>query len=288
MHCKREKCCAYEPFTEDPELRTRGIKVTSAEEIIDSMQEQLLSILGSELDSSSLIINHEWFQTFTVCDDSFRSYEYGKFIAHRGSKIINIIPIDEKFYDWKNHFHIEIGTGDQNVTKKIHIVINECNVVNTFFDPKVPVEVFGNNKLSPMFRLCESLCQNNECPVESIISIFSSQTFRGQHEDTAENRSFIKINGDSIAGSEDFCSALAKMSVQGITDWGINPLALPICYGRYENSIAKHFKTIQSQTGKKFDYMYKCQGEAFTLRMNAIANEFQEVRLQFNTDDMTD
>ena len=81
-----------------------------------------------------------------------------------------------------------------------------------------------------MFRLCESLCQNNECPVESIISIFSSQTFRGQHEDTAENRSFIKINGDSIAGSEDFCSALAKMSVQGITDWGINPLALPICY----------------------------------------------------------
>ena len=69
------------------------------------------------------------------------------------------------------------------------------------------------------------------------------------------------------------------MSVQGITDWGINPLALPICYGRYENSIAKHFKTIQSQTGKKFHYMYKCQGEAFTLRMNAIANEFQEVRL---------
>ena len=135
---------------------------------------------------------------------------------------------------------------------------------------------------------CESLCQNNECPVESIISIFSSQTFRGQHEDTAENRSFIKINGDSIAGSEDFCSALAKMSVQGITDWGINPLALPICYGCYENPIAKHFKTIQSQTGKKFDYMYKCQGEAFTLRMNAIANEFQEVRLQFNTDDMTD
>ena len=76
------------------------------------------------------------------------------------------------------------------------------------------------------------------------------------------------------------------MSVQGITDWGINPLALPICYGRYENSIAKHFKTIQSQTGKKFDYMYKCQGEAFTLRMNAIANEFQEVCSQFNADDM--
>ena len=78
------------------------------------------------------------------------------------------------------------------------------------------------------------------------------------------------------------------MSVQGITDWRINPLALPICYGRYENSIAKYFKTIQSQTGQKFDYIYKCQGETFTSKMNAIANEFQEVRLQFNTNDMTD
>ena len=65
------------------------------------------------------------------------------------------------------------------------------------------------------------------------------QTFRGQHEDTAENRSFIKINGDSIAGSEDFCSALAKMSVQGITDWRINLLALPICYGEHSKSNRK-------------------------------------------------
>ena len=78
------------------------------------------------------------------------------------------------------------------------------------------------------------------------------------------------------------------MSIQGITDWGIDSLTLPICHGRYENSIAKVFNTIQSQKGKKFDYMYKCQGEAFTLRINAIAYEFQKVRIQFNTDDVTD
>ena len=47
------------------------------------------------------------------------------------------------------------------------------------------------------------------------------------------------------------------MSIQGITDWGIDSLTLPICHGRYENSIAKVFNTIQSQKGKKFDYMYK-------------------------------
>ena len=68
-------------------------------------------------------------------------------------------------------------------------------------------------------RLCEALCQNNECPVESIISIFSSQSFRGQHEDTAENRAFIKINGDTIGGAEDFCKVLAEMSVKGVPEW---------------------------------------------------------------------
>ena len=48
-------------------------------------------------------------------------------------------------------------------------------------------------KLLPVVRLCESLRQNNECPVESIISMFSAQNFRGQHEETAENRAMIKI-----------------------------------------------------------------------------------------------
>ena len=78
------------------------------------------------------------------------------------------------------------------------------------------------------------------------------------------------------------------MSIQGITDWGIDSLTLPICYERYENSIPKVFNTIQSQRGKKFDYMYKFQGEDFMLRMNAIANEFQKVLIQFNANDMTD
>ena len=78
------------------------------------------------------------------------------------------------------------------------------------------------------------------------------------------------------------------MSIQGIGDWGIDCLTLPICYGRYENSIAKVFNTIQSQKGKRFDYMYKCQGEALTLRMNATANEYRKARIQFNTDDVTD
>ena len=104
---------------------------------------------------------------------------------------------------------------------KVHVVMNECNVLHSFFDPKVKVETLGNDSLSPMIRLCESLCQNNECPVESIISIFQSQAFRGQHEETAENCAFIKFNGDTISGGQEFCRILAKMSVQGIPEWEI-------------------------------------------------------------------
>ena len=77
-------------------------------------------------------------------------------------------------------------------------------------------ETFGNDLLSPILRLCEARLQNNECPVESIISMFTSQTFRGQHEDTAENRAIIKINGDSISGSESFCDTLAEMSFDAL------------------------------------------------------------------------
>ena len=97
-------------------------------------------------------------------------------------------------------------------------MLNECNVFRSFFDPKVSVGIFGDNQLSPVVRLCESLCQNNECPVESIISMFSAQTFRGQHEETAENRAIIKINGDTIAGVEDACPLMAEMSVKGLPD----------------------------------------------------------------------
>ena len=83
-------------------------------------------------------------------------------------------------------------------------MLNECIIFRTFFDSNISVEILGDNQLSPLIRLCESLCQKNECPFESIISMFLAQTFRGQHEDTAENRAFIKINRDTIAGAEDF------------------------------------------------------------------------------------
>ena len=96
-----------------------------------------------------------------------------------------------------------------------HVVINESNAFDCFFDDKVSKEEFGHDQFSPMLRYCESSLQNNECPVKSIIFMFTSQAYRGQHEDTAENRALIKINGDSISGSGEFCDILAEMSSAG-------------------------------------------------------------------------
>ena len=76
------------------------------------------------------------------------------------------------------------------------------------------------------------------------------------------------------------------MSVDGLVDWGIDPLTLPIRYGRYgAESIAKAFQTIQLQKGNKFEYMYKCEGEAFTQMLNKIGNEFETVKAEINLND---
>ena len=119
--------------------------------------------------------------------------------------------------------------------------------------------------------------------------MFSVQAFRGQHEETAENRAIIKINGDTIAGAEAFCHVLDEMNDKGLSEWGIDPLTLPIRYGRYENTIAKNFQTIESQKGKRFSYMYKCKGQDFRNKANQIATGFSKVTVDFPTDlDMQD
>ena len=119
--------------------------------------------------------------------------------------------------------------------------------------------------------------------------MFSARNFRSQHEETAENRAIIKINGDTIAGAEDFCHVLAEMSVKGLPEWDIDPLTLPIRHGRYENTITKSFQTIESQKGKKFSYMYKCKGQDFRNKANQIATGFSKVTVELPTDvDMQD
>ena len=109
---------------------------------------------------------------------------------------------------------------------------------------------------------------------KSIISIFTSQAFRGHHEDNAENRALIKINGDSISGSGEFCNILVEMSWVGNESWGIKKFELPITYGRYHNPFAKSFSREFAKQGNKFSYLYKCKSTEFQSKMLSIA-EFQ-------------
>ena len=171
-------------------------------------------------------------------------------------KIISLTRIEDVFFDWRYHFQLQATSTVDNKEYEFHVVLNESNVLDSFFDPKVPKEVFGHDQLSSMLRYCESRLQNNECPVESIISMFTSQAFKGQHEETAENRAIIKINGDSISGSDDFCHILAEMTSIGNGSWGIAKLPLPITYGRYHNPLAKSFQREFQKQGRKFTYLY--------------------------------
>ena len=44
----------------EPELRTRGLKVTSAEEIVSHINAQLTKLIFDEIDGNSIIIKYEW------------------------------------------------------------------------------------------------------------------------------------------------------------------------------------------------------------------------------------
>ena len=43
----------------EPELRTRGLKVTSAEEIVSDINAQLMKLIFDEIDGNSIIIKYD-------------------------------------------------------------------------------------------------------------------------------------------------------------------------------------------------------------------------------------
>ena len=228
-------------LAQESDLRTRGLKVTSAKDIVADLYEQLMKLIFDEINENSIVIKYRWFSVFSISNDAFQQYEYQSLGFPTAVKVTSLTLIQDTFFDWRHHFQLEATSTTNDDKFSLHVVVNESNILECFFDPKVSKDVFGHDQFSPMLRFLECRLQNNECPVESIISMFSEQTFRGQNEDTAENRAIIKINGDSISGADDFCDVLAEMSVEGNQSWGIQKLTLPITYGRYNNPLAKAF-----------------------------------------------
>ena len=145
------------------------------------------------------------------------------------ANIISLTAINEDFFDFRFHYEMKETAKEFEEEKTFHVVLNEVNVTDTFFDPTVDAEVFGNQHLSALWRLVESRCQNNEAPVESVIGIFANQTFRNQSEVTGEDRAIIKVNGDdNIIGLKKTGEFVAQFSADGISEWDIKRLNLPI------------------------------------------------------------
>ena len=174
-------------------------------------------------------------------DDAFAEYIYATFPkdVNERCKVESLALRTEPFFDFRFHYTLKLKV--KNEIQEFHVTLNESNVANTFFDSRIPVAVFGHKHFSAVYRFCESHFQDNEAPVESVISTFDNQSFANQAECTGEARSFIKINGDSSeAGSLEMSKALAKLSVDGVPAWGIEPLTLPVTFGRYARDIVPY------------------------------------------------
>ena len=246
-----KKLLAY-ALAYDPDLRTFGVRANMAQTMIDGLQTQLTSIIAERWD---IILKNRWFPVFSVKGNAFAEYKYSDFPKKIGSTcVVNKLTLNEEnFFDFRFHYTLELKV--KNEVKIFHVTLNESNVADTFFDHKIPEDVFGNKFFSPVYRFAESHFQDNEAPVESVISSFDNQCFPNQGEATGEARSFIKINGDpSGAGSMEISINLANMSVDGAPEWDIQPVSLPVSFGRYSRTIAKSFDRIDQTKGKKHDF----------------------------------
>ena len=194
-------------------------------------------------------------------------------------KISKLTLVNDVYFDFRFHFLMMLTEKKKNDVKvhEFHVVLDEANVAETFFDDRIKSDIFGNRFYSAVFRFAESTLQDNECPVESVISQFDNQSFRGQCENSGEDRAFIKVNGDpSASRTKEMCMDLALLSVAGVSAWNITPMTLPITFGRYKNTLPKAFKTVKN-TSSKHNYMYGCSNEEFKSKQKSVTDQFRKL-----------
>ena len=116
--------------------------------------------------------------------------------------------------------------------------------------------------------------------------MFEKRTFRNQHEDTAENRAIIKINGDSISGAEDFCDILAEMTVSSNEAWGDSKAHATNHVGAISQWIGQGIRSRVRETRTKIRLFVQMQVR-FISRPNAFhcIKLYKEVNFQSMDDD---
>ena len=73
-------------------------------------------------------------------------------------------------------------------------------------------------KFSAFYRWAFAKFQNNECVIESFISIADNQSFDNQKDEILEDRLIIKCNSDTFASTREISQAIATMSESGNED----------------------------------------------------------------------
>ena len=76
------------------------------------------------------------FFAFTY-DDAFQTYEYAKLSFPTAVEITSLSQIEATFFDWRYHFQMEASSTTNDEKFLMHVVLNESNVLDCFFDKKL-------------------------------------------------------------------------------------------------------------------------------------------------------
>ena len=78
-------------------------------------------------------------------DDAFAEYIYSTFPkdVNERCKVESLTLHTEQYFDFRFHYSLKLKV--KNEIQEFHVTLNENNVADTFFDHRIPSEVFGIN-----------------------------------------------------------------------------------------------------------------------------------------------
>ena len=86
------------------------------------------------MDVNSVVLKYHWFSSFSISNDAFRNYKYETPFFPTPVKIVSLTQINDDFFDWRYHFELEATSTVNDERYKLHVVLNESNVFDCFFD----------------------------------------------------------------------------------------------------------------------------------------------------------
>ena len=240
------------------------VRSSQAKEMIEELDRQMSLVLRENTPNK-----FDWFSEFKQKDDLLQFYEYEQ--LPQFNKIMNLNRVDQEFFDLRFHFKATLLV--KNEPKTYHVTLNEGAVLKSFLSSKV--DLFNMPKFSAFYRWTFAKFQNNECVIESFISIADNQSFDNQKDETLEDRLIIKCNSDTFASTREISQAIATMYESGNEDWKIHQVTLPITYGRYQNEQSLVFESIKSQKCSKHSYIFRMLKPEYQSKMKIIAQNYK-------------